>query len=139
MIIKNNNLNKETANKYNLFLFYGNNDGLKEICIQNLIDQQKAITNYDEKDILDNKEIFFESFFSKSLFEKQKIYIIKRVTEKILNLIIELQEKNLDSLIILISDNLEKKSKLRSYFEKNKKLACIAFYPDNENTISFST
>ena len=80
MIIKNNNLNKETANKYNLFLFYGNNDGLKEICIQNLIDQQKAITNYDEKDILDNKEIF-ESFFSKSLFEKQKIYIIKRVTE----------------------------------------------------------
>ena len=40
------------------------------------------------------------------------------------------------TLIIINSDNLEKKSKLRSFFEKNKKLVCVPFYPDNEQTLS---
>ena len=38
--------------------------------------------------------------------------------------------------IILNSDNLEKKSKLRSFFEKDKKLVCVPFYPDNDQTLS---
>ena len=45
--------------------------------------------------------------------------------------------KNLEDItIILNSDNLEKKSKLRSFFEKDKKLVCIPFYPDNDQTLS---
>ena len=38
-------------------------------------------------------------------------------------------------IIIINADNLEKKSKLRSNFEKNKKYICIPFYPDNEQTL----
>ena len=37
-------------------------------------------------------------------------------------------------MIILNADNLDKKSKLRSFFEKDKKYVCLAFYPDNEET-----
>ena len=48
----------------------------------------------------------------------------------------EIKLKNLDDIIIIISENLDKKSKLRSYFEKSKKNICIAFYPDNEQTLS---
>ena len=40
-----------------------------------------------------------------------------------------------DIRIIINSDNLEKKSKLRSFFEKDKNLVCIPFYPDNDATL----
>ena len=83
------------------------------------------------------KIILLKTILSKSLFEPQKFIIIKRATDKILKIIETLHLKNLeDTTIILNSDNLEKKSKLRSFFEKNKTLVCVPFYPDNDQTLS---
>ena len=78
--------------------------------------------NYDEKEIQDDKEIFYENILSGSLFENKKIIIINRATDKIYETIFELIEKNIsDVKILLNSGTLEKKSKLRSLFEKKKK------------------
>ena len=137
MIIKSNDLKKTNLELNKIFLFYGKNEGLKKDTINNLLLNKNEIFYYDEKEILDNKEIFFNTILSKSLFEKEKIIIIKRATDKILQSIEELSSNNLEDIIIIINaSNLEKKSKLRSYFEKNKKYVCTAFYLDTEQTLS---
>ena len=137
MIIKSFEINK-IDNKINqLILFYGKNEGLKNEALRILIKDESNIQNYEEKEILDNENNFIENILSKSLFEKEKLIVIKRVTDKILKVIESLHLKNLeDTTIILNSDNLEKKSKLRSLFEKDKKLICVPFYPDNSQTLS---
>ena len=74
---------------------------------------------------------------NKSLFEAKKVIIIKRATDKIVNTVNEINDKNLeDTTIILNADNLEKRSKLRTLFEKDKQLICVAFYAENEQTLS---
>jgi DNA polymerase-3 subunit delta len=102
-----------------------------------LVKNKKNISNYEEKEILDNENVFIENILSKSLFEEEKLIVIKRATDKILKIIEILHLKNLDDTSIIInSDNLEKKSKLRSFFEKDKKLVCVPFYPDNDQALS---
>ncbi|MDA8690667.1 DNA polymerase III subunit delta [Candidatus Pelagibacter bacterium] len=137
MIIKSYEIEKINTYKDCLFLFYGKNDGLKNEAIKILNKDNNNISNYEEKEILDNENNFIETILSKSLFDSQKFIVIKRATDKILKIIENLQEKNLeDTKIILNSENLEKKSKLRSFFEKSKTLVCVAFYPDNDQTLS---
>ncbi len=137
MILKNYEINKIDFRNFKIILFYGKNEGLKNEALINLIKDKDKILNYDEKEILDNENNFVENILSKSLFEQQKFIIIKRATDKILKIIQLLNQKNLeDTTIILNSDNLEKKSKLRSFFEKEKKLICVPFYPDNNQTLS---
>ena len=136
MIIKSFELNKLNLNYHEIILFYGKNSGLKKESL-NILIKNKNILNYDEKEILDNENNFFENILSKSLFEKEKFIVIKRATDKILKIIENLHLKNLeDTTIILDADNLEKKSKLRSFFEKDKTLVCVPFYPDNDQTLS---
>ena len=135
MIIKSFEINKINLDLNNLFLFYGKNNGFKDEFTKNII-KKKNICNYEEKEILENKDNFIENLLTKSLFDEQKIIIIKRSTDKILNVIEELYSKKIENIIILNADNLEKKSKLRSFFEKDKKLICVPFYPDNEQTLS---
>ena len=124
--------------EYNQFiLFYGKNEGLKNEATNNLIKTKHGITRYEEKEILENINDFIESILSKSLFENEKIIIIKRTTDKILRVIDEINSKKVKDLkIIFNSDNLEKKSKLRSLFEKDKKFICVPFYPDTNQTLS---
>ena len=137
MIYKSFEINKIDQNKNHLILFYGKNEGLKNEALNILIKEKSNISNYDEKEILDNKDNFIENILSKSLFENQKFIVIKRSTDKILRVIEILNSKNLEGVtIILSSDNLEKKSKLRSFFEKDKTLICVPFYPDNNQTLS---
>ena len=137
MIIKSFEIKKINQNINHLILFYGKNEGLKNEAINNLVKNKNNISKYDEKEILDNEDIFIENILSKSLFEQEKFIVIKRATDKILKIIEILDSKNLEEVtIILNSDSLEKKSKLRSFFEKNKKLVCVAFYPDNDQTLS---
>ena len=137
MIIKSYEINKIDQNITQLILFHGKNEGLKNVALKILNKDKCNILNYEEKEVLDNKDKFIENILSKSLFEKNKFIIIKRSTDKLLEIIETLNSKNLeDTLIIINSDNLEKKSKLRSFFEKNKKLVCVPFYPDNEQTLS---
>ena len=136
MILKYYNLDYKLLEKGNIFLLYGDNEGLKKEVIKK-ISKDTQILTYDEKQILNDQNEFFESTLTKSLFEPQKIIVIKRATDKLLNVIEEIFRKNLEDITIIINTNsLEKKSKLRTFFEKEKKLFCIAFYPDNEQTIS---
>ena len=138
MIIKSFEINKINLKKNKFYLFYGKNEGFKNEIISKLIKNKKDFTHiYEEKEILENTNTFFENVLSKSLFENEKIIIIKRATDKILKILEEIFIKNIeDTTIIVNAENLEKKSKLRSSFEKSKENICIAFYPDNNQTLS---
>ena len=137
MIFKSFEIKKINLNINKLLLFYGKNEGLKYEAIEILNKDKSNISNYEEKEVLDNENNFIETILSKSLFDPQKFIIIKRATDKILKIIENLQHDNLeDTTIILNSESLEKKSKLRSFFEKNKTLVCVPFYPDNDQTLS---
>ena len=137
MIIKSYEIKKINLEHNRFILFYGKNEGLKNEAFDILIKDKNKISSYEEKEILDNENNFIENILSKSLFEKEKFIVIKRTTDKILKVIETLHLKNLENTtIILNSDNLEKKSKLRSLYEKDKKLVCIPFYPDNDQTLS---
>ena len=134
MILKQYEVSKINTKQFPLILFYGQNNGAKEEEISNITRLNKDIKPniYEEKQILENQEIFYNEIFSNSLFDEKKIIIVKRTTDKLIKIIEEILEKELsDFLLILDAGNLEKKSKLRNFFEKNKKLICIPFYPDN--------
>ena len=142
MIIKSFELNKIDLKKNNFFLFYGENEGLKKEIIESNFKNNypKKTFYYDESEVLNNKSNFFEEILSKSFFENEKLIIINRSTDKITSVIEEILEKNIDDLILILnSGSLEKKSKLRLLFEKNKKIICIAFYEDNNQTLSSMT
>ncbi len=136
MIIKNFELNKINLKKNNILLLHGKNEGLKNEAVSRILKDLIITSNYEEREILDNITDFLEGISSNSLFENKRIITIKRATDKILKIIEEVSARNLDDIIILNSGNLEKKSKLRSYFEKDKQKISIAFYPDNEQTLS---
>jgi len=137
MIIKSYEIKKIDIDKNKFILFYGKNEGLKNEAIKNLIKNKKKVLSYEEKEILESSDLFLEDILTKSLFENEKIIIIKRASDKILEIINIIIEKNIvDLYIVIIAENLEKKSKLRNLFEKDKKLICVSFYPDNEQTLS---
>ena len=140
MIIKSFELKKIVNFEYKLFLLYGQNEGLKnEIIKKHFIEKFKSdIFRYDEKEILDNRSNFFDGIFSKSFFEEKKIFIISRVTEKFNDIIEQIIEKEVkDITIILNSTILDKKSKLRKLFEKEKNMICIPVYEDTSQTLNF--
>ena len=152
MILKQHELNKKSANK--LILLYGKNEGLKKEKIDNLLNKENNSINitFNEEEILNNKKNLFEEILNKSLFNTYKNIIINNVTDKILNVVLELLEIPIeDAMVIFNAGPLEKKSKLRSVFEKEKKIICVAFYEDtwddlqkianqflNQNKISIS-
>ena len=139
MIIKSYEFNKINIFKNRYILFYGKNDGLKDEKISEIIslDKKNKVFKYDEKELLENKENFYENILSGSLFENKKLIIINRATDKILPIIDYLKNnENIKDTFILNANILDKKSKLRSTFEKDKNLLCIAFYPDNDETLA---
>ncbi len=132
MIIKTFEINKKKIEKQNFFLVYGENEGLKtEIILSLKKNFDGNIDNCDEAQILNDKELFYEKILNQSLFEKQKIFIVKRCSEKIYEIVENILEKNIsDTKIILNAGALEKKSKLRNLFEKNKELVIVPTYKD---------
>ena len=137
MILKTFNLDKNINAK--IFLFHGVNDGQKEEIIENKFIPifGNNVFKYYEKEILSNIENFYNQILSKSFFEKKKLIIIKDASDKIKEDIEVLKEKISDDIkIIIISSVLDKKSKLRNLFEKNDDLVAIAFYNDNNQTLS---
>ena len=138
MIVKPYELAKVKKN-IEFFLLYGKNAGLKSQLITELLkgNNKESVFRYEEKEILDNREIFFENALSSSLFDNYKILVINRCSDKIHELIFDLFEKQIkDIKIIIIAELLEKKSKLRKLFEKEKNLACIPTYPDTNEILS---
>ncbi|WP_440929309.1 DNA polymerase III subunit delta [Candidatus Pelagibacter sp.] len=137
MILKTFELRKISNNTI-FYLLYGKNEGLKAECINEIINKNNGkIFNYDEKQIKEQFEPFYENILSNSLFEDEKIIIINRGSDKIYEIIKDLIGRNLNNIKIIISAGiLETRSKLRSLFEKGQNLVCIPTYPDNHDTLS---
>jgi DNA polymerase III subunit delta len=139
MIIKSFEINKIDLKKNKFFLFYGENEGLKKQIIDERFKKNYSenIYNYEENEIIQNKENFFSNILTGSFFEKEKLIIINRTTDKIRDIIEEILEKQIEDLLIILNSGLlEKKSKIRVLFEKNKEIICIPFYEDNDQTLS---
>ena len=139
MIVKSFELNKINPKNKNFYLFYGENAGHKNDAINNIFNTKtnENIYQYEEKEILDNHENFINSLISKSFFEDKKIIIVSRASDKMFDTVEELIEKNLEGVQVIINAGiLERKSKLRNLFEKNKDIICVAFYPDNIQTLN---
>ena len=139
MIIKSFELKKIKLNSYKFYLFYGDNEGSKEEAIKNLFEKDylDKTHRYEEREILDNIDNFFNSILTKSFFDNEKLIIINRATDKIREVVESIMEKNPEDVkIILNSKNLEKKSALRKIFEKEKSIICIPFYEDNNQTLN---
>lgn len=137
MISKFYEINKY-KNKLKLYLFYGDNEGLKLETIQSNFENfnKENTYKYNEKDIIANKEIFFNNVYSKSFFEDKKLVLISDVTDKFLNLVEDISESDLSEIIIiLLSKKLEKRSKIRGFFEKSKNRLCVPFYEDSVQTL----
>ena len=137
MILKTFELSK-IKNDTIFYLLYGKNEGLKLECINKIINKNNGkIYNYDEKQIRNETENFYENILSGSLFESSKIIIINRASDKIYEIIEDLINRNIQNVKIIINSGiLETKSKIRSLFEKQKDLICIPTYPDNNDTLS---
>ncbi len=135
MIIKFFEINKTHIENKNFILFYGKNEALKNEAIKKIANNKIKPINYEEQEIVDNSDIFINSILNKSLFEEKKIIIIKRATDKIIKILDQIKIERVDDTIIICSENLDKRSKLRTVFEKEKNYICVAFYPDNEQTL----
>ena len=138
MIIKSYELEKKRLDQ-NIYLLYGDNEGYKEEIIKGILQKFnfKKFT-YFEKDILNDKENFFNLLFSKSFFETEKIVLIKDVSDKMFDIINDIKKKGLEGVILILETNvLEKKSKIRNLFEKEKDLICVPFYPDEFRNLNY--
>ncbi len=129
--------NSDFFNKYKVFLFYGENQGLKRefrkvLKTKNIEDEK---LNFLQEEIIQNENILINEISNKSLFNEKKIIFIDQVSEKFSKIIDEIINNIVDEKILLFAENLDKKSKLRSKLEKSKTCAVIPCYPDNEITI----
>ena len=139
MIIKAFEHQKIKSISSKIFLFYGENDGYKNQAINDIFisNFEGDIERFEENEVINNLENFILSLRNKSFFTKSKLILITRVSEKIIKLIDLLLDKEIEDIkIILNAPNLEKKSKIRSIFEKGKNLICVPFYRDDNRTLS---
>jgi DNA polymerase-3 subunit delta len=139
MIFKSYVLEKNTDSTDNckMLLFYGENQGLRQDFkeIFKLKNKDNEILNLFQDEIIKNKNILINEIANKSLFKEKKIIFINEATDKILESL-ELITDNVDEeKIVIFSDALDKKSKLRSYFEKSENCGTVPCYKDNEITI----
>ena len=139
MIIKSFEISKINFNKNNFYLLYGENEGYKNEVIKKYFEKiyPNSIYRHDENQILDDKDKFLNGLLSKSFFDIKKLIIISRVSDKIMDFIEEIISKNIKDITIILSAKiLEKKSKLRNFFEKEKKIICVPFYADSNQTLN---
>ena len=139
MIIKSFELQKIKNSNSTIILIYGNNEGIKEQIIKDcfLKNFKGDISNYEETDVINKKDEFISNLLNKSLFEEKKTIIISRGSEKFIDIVIDIMEKNPSGIKIIIKNqNLEKKSKMRGLFEKEKNLTCIPVYEDDSRSLN---
>lgn len=138
MIIKSYILEKNLSNlQAKILLFYGENLGFKNEIKNKIKDKNKKafIKNIDQDEIIKNKDFFLNEILHQSLFEDEKIYFINQANDKIMEFMLEIEKKIKDQKIYLFSEILEKKSKLRLYFEKSNNFGTVPCYADNETTL----
>tara|TARA_B100000575_G_C23136560_1_gene660395 strand:+ start:761 stop:1750 length:990 start_codon:yes stop_codon:yes gene_type:complete len=118
-------------------LLYGENFGLKNDLKKKIkeANQKSEIFKLSQDDVIKNEEKFYNDIFNISLFENRKVFLIDQCNDKIVDIIKKIEGKIDTQKIYLISDILDKKSKLRNFFEKSKKYGSVACYADNEISI----
>ena len=139
MIIKSFELEKIKSYQSNLHLIYGNNEGIKEDIINNyyINNFSGEILKFDEQEILNSKDEFISGLLNKSLFEVDKLIIISRGTDKLFDLICDILKRvSIETKIIIKCSTLDKKSKLRSLFEKDSKTICTPVYEDDNRSLT---
>ena len=141
MILKSFIVEKNVSiiDQYFVTLFYGENIGFKDEIKQKIKEKYKNYerVNFNQDEIIKNEELLEEQIYNISLFKKNKVIFINEVSDKVKKIILEINEKPQDNIkIFLFSQNLEKKSILRSYLEKSKNTAVIPCYQDNHKTLS---
>ena len=139
MIIKQYQIENLDLNKYNLYLLYGKNEGFQnEVITEKFLKNFKGELNrYDENEFINNNETLISELYNKSLFDDEKIIVISRSTDKIVKFMENILKKGVDNIkIILKSGALEKRSKLRTLFEKNNSIITIPFYEDDQQNLT---
>jgi len=138
MIVKTYQLEKIKKDHTKFYLLYGENEGYKNQVIKDIlvVDFKDNISRYEETEVINNFDSFVTQITNKSFFEEKKIIIISRVTDKINKYFEDIIDRNVDNISIIFNAGvLDKKSKLRANFEKNKNLICIPFYSDDGTTL----
>ncbi len=120
--------------KEKISLFYGENLGLKNDFKRTIkeINSEDEILYFNQDEIIQNNNVLIKEITNVSLFEKKKIFFIENINDKFLDLVMEIEKIVADNKLFLFADILEKKSKLRNYFEKSDKCAVIPCYADND-------
>ena len=141
MIIKSFLIEKDLSltNNYNLLLFYGENIGLKDEFKSKLKKKYSSFEQiaFSQDEIIKNEKLLYEQISNVSMFNDSKLIIINEVSDKLFPKIDFLLEKLPNHiLLILFAQNLEKKSKIRSFLEKDKKGGVIPCYQDNHRTLT---
>ena len=138
MLIKSYEISKKNLNSLNFFLIYAENIGLKQDIEKSVLELKEKKNGkykqleFEEEEIIKNQNNFFNLIFSGSLFDEKKVIFINRTTDKLFNLISEISKKDVEDILIFFkADLLEKKSKIRKLFEKDKNLVCVACYQDS--------
>ena len=146
MILKTYEIQKKNKNinEKEIFLLYGENMGLKkdikELILEEIKKRNSSLETIllDENEILNSEENFYNLLYSKSLFQDKRALIINRATDKFLKNLEKITQKNLNKVVlIIISEILEKKSKLRNHCEKNENIYCIPCYEDSSKDLEF--
>jgi len=144
MIIKSYEVQKNFRKilENNFYLLYGENVGLKKDITKNI---KKIINQKDdnvetlslyENEIINNDENFYNFIYSGSLFGNKKIITIFDATDKLIKKINDIYDKYPENVFLVVfSGILDKKSKLRIFFESEKKAICIPCYLDNERDL----
>ena len=129
--------NFKSLDDLKIVLFYGENQGLKKEFKEKLKLKNKdnEILNLFQDEVITNQDILVNEITNKSLFNEKKIIFIDQGSDKILNILEKIIDNVTDEKIIIFANNLDKKSKLRNYFEKSKLCGSVACYQDNEITI----
>ena len=139
MIFKSYLLEKNIGqiNKCKIFMFYGENEGLKKEFKKKLKNEYNKfeILNFFQEEILKDKNLLIKEIENKSLFNKEKLIFVEQSNDKLLEIAEEIVDKLKEEKVFIFSNLLDKKSKLRSYFEKSKECGIAACYKDNEITI----
>ena len=121
--------------KNHIALFYGENLGLINFFKKKITEKHKKILRFTQEDVLKDHSKIFNEIKNISLFDDKKIIFISNVNDKLLDVIKEVSLDTGDNKIFLFANILEKKSKLRSFFEKTTNCDVVTCYKDNDISI----
>lgn len=138
MILKSYEIQNIEILNHKYYLLYGENEGYKKDILNKIkLKFQGDTFSYEESEILKEKDKFLEECLNNSLFQNNKLIIISKSSDKIQNVAEEIIKKEIkDIKLILIAEKLEKKSKLRVFFEKNLNTFSVPLYEDNFQTLN---